>query len=236
MAVAFDTSDRPGARAHVRYSRLSPSKARAVLDLIRGESIERAGEILRLTERDAANVVHGALNSAVANAEHNEQLDPDELFVAECFADEGPTLKRWRPRARGRATRIRKRTCHITVVVGRYTEDELDAIRALEAARGTSVGGSRGAAEARRRRVAASQGEDADEAEEADQADGAETSDDGASEDAPRKTPASRTKKKAAARKAAPKKPTKKTAVAPEQPEKNVTDAGSSDTDDEESS
>ena len=73
-------------------------------------------------------MVAKCLASAVANAEHNDQIDESELFVAECYCDEGPTLKRWRPRARGRATRIRKRTSHVTVILGRYTPDELQAI------------------------------------------------------------------------------------------------------------
>ena len=79
------------------------------------------------------------LDSAVANAGNNNDIPPEELFVAACFADEGPTLKRWRPRARGRATRIRKRTCHITVIVGRYSADELDTIRARQAADRSSL-------------------------------------------------------------------------------------------------
>jgi large subunit ribosomal protein L22 len=76
----------------------------------------------------------------VANAVNNVAIPADELYVSACFADEGPTLQRWRPRARGRATRIRKRTCHITVIVGRYEEDELTAIRAREAGRARPVG------------------------------------------------------------------------------------------------
>ena len=87
------------------------------------------------------------LASAVANARNNDQLDPDELFVSACFADEGTTLKRWRPRARGRATRIRKRTCHITVIVSRLPEDRLERRRARQATETTGL---------RSRRVAAS--------------------------------------------------------------------------------
>jgi large subunit ribosomal protein L22 len=93
-----------------------------VLDLVRGLPVEEARHVLAFTDRRAADPVAKVLNSAVANAEHNFALDSDELVVAEAFADEGPTLKRWRPRARGRATRIRKRTCHITIVVSE--EDE----------------------------------------------------------------------------------------------------------------
>jgi len=102
--------DRPSTKAQVRYVRMSASKARQVLELIRGKSIVAADDILALSERDAALVIQKCLRSAVANAEHNDGLDPEELFVSTCFADEGPTLRRFRPRARGRATRIRKRT------------------------------------------------------------------------------------------------------------------------------
>lgn len=109
-------------RAHAKHIRQSPYKVRRVLDLVRGLPVEEARHVLAFTDRRAADPVTKVLNSAVANAEHNFALDADELIVAEAFADEGPTLKRWRPRARGRATRIRKRTCHITIVVSE--EDE----------------------------------------------------------------------------------------------------------------
>lgn len=104
-------------RAHARYIRQSPYKVRQVLDLIRGLPVEEAEQVLAFTPRAASEPVRKVLRSAVANAEHNHALDADELVVAEAFADEGPTLRRFRPRARGRATRIRKRTSHITVVV-----------------------------------------------------------------------------------------------------------------------
>lgn len=109
-------------RAQAKHIRQSPYKVRRVLDLVRGLPVEEARHVLAFTDRRAADPVTKVLNSAVANAEHNFALDSDELVVAEAFADEGPTLKRWRPRARGRATRIRKRTCHITIVV--TEEDE----------------------------------------------------------------------------------------------------------------
>ena len=147
-------SARPGAKASVRNIRVSAFKARPVLRLIQGESYEEAVEILKFCERGAADVVAKCLRSAAANAEHNEGIDPEELFVFSCFADEGPTLRRWRPRARGRATRIHKRTCHITIQLMRYTPEEL----AERAARESTT--SSAAAEARRRRVAASRGED----------------------------------------------------------------------------
>src|SRR5437870_7123492 len=121
------------AKAIGRHIRVSPYKVRVVLDLIRGHEVQRASDILRLCERDAAIVVGKLLASAMANAEHNHALDPDELYVSACFADEGPTLKRWRPRARGRATRIRKRTTHVTVIVSRLPDAELRRRRALRA-------------------------------------------------------------------------------------------------------
>jgi len=107
--------------------RSSASKVRPVLDLIRGESCGRADEILQFSERRIAGVVARCLDSAIANAEHNSNLPVEELYVAACYADEGPTLKRWRPRARGRATPIMKRTCHITIVLARYSLEEREA-------------------------------------------------------------------------------------------------------------
>ena len=112
------TNEREGTRAVLRHSRMSAYKVRPVLDLIRGKEVAAARDILRFSERDAAIAVGKLLDSAVANADHNDQLtDADELYVSACFADEGTTIKRWRPRARGRATRVRKRTSHITLVV-----------------------------------------------------------------------------------------------------------------------
>jgi large subunit ribosomal protein L22 len=109
-------------RAQAKYIRQSPYKVRRVLDLVRGLPVEEARNVLDFTDRRAADPVRKALDSAVANAEHNHALDADELFVAQAYADEGPTLKRWRPRARGRATRILKRTSHITIVVSEESE------------------------------------------------------------------------------------------------------------------
>ncbi|MEA2434255.1 MAG: large subunit ribosomal protein [Actinomycetota bacterium] len=98
---------------------MSPTKARQVIDLIRGRHVEDARRVLRFTPRGASPVVGKVLESAIANAENNRGLPADELIVVRAWADEGPTLKRFRPRAQGRATRIRKRTCHIAIVVGR---------------------------------------------------------------------------------------------------------------------
>ena len=108
-ATIHKTNERPGTRAQVRYVRVSAYKAREVLDLIRGKHVGDADEILGLVERDIAQIIRKCLASAVANAVNNDSQDPEALFVSACYADEGPTLKRWRPRARGRATRIRKR-------------------------------------------------------------------------------------------------------------------------------
>ena len=124
------TNEREGTRAVLRHSRMSAYKVRPVLDLIRGKTVAEARDTLRLVERDAAIVVGKLLDSAVANAENNDHLDPEDLFVSACFADEGVTIKRWRPRARGRATRIRKRTCHVTIIVSRLPEDRLARVRA----------------------------------------------------------------------------------------------------------
>jgi large subunit ribosomal protein L22 len=104
-------------KAQARFVRVTPFKARRVVDLIRGQHVEEARRILRFTPRAAALPVRKVLDSAIANAEHNHQLPADALFVSRAFVDEGPTLKRYRPRALGRAYRIRKRTSHITVVV-----------------------------------------------------------------------------------------------------------------------
>ena len=104
-------------RATAKYVRVSPRKARIVVDLVRGKTVEQAREILAFTNRGVAETVEKTLNSAVANAEHNNNLNPNALVVKKAFVDEGPTLKRIRPRAKGSASRINKRTSHITIVV-----------------------------------------------------------------------------------------------------------------------
>ena len=147
------TNERPGTRAVLKHAWVSAPKVRVVLDLIRGLDVQSAREVLRFSERDAAQLVGKLLDSAVANAEHNDSLVPDELYVSACFADEGRTNKRWRPRARGRATRIRKRTCHVTVIVSRLPDDRLARLRAKQAAeastrRARRVAGGRKASEA----------------------------------------------------------------------------------------
>ena len=108
---------RAGAKSTARYARVTPQKARRMVDLIRGLPADEARTVMRFAPQAASETVGKVLESAIANAEHNEGLDRDGLVVSEAFVDEGPTLKRFRPRAQGRAYRIRKRTSHITVVV-----------------------------------------------------------------------------------------------------------------------
>ncbi len=107
------------AMAKSSFTRISPTKVRQVVDLIRGHHVEDARRILKFTRRGACTPVAKVLDSAIANAEHNRGLDRDELVVLRAWVDEGPTLRRFRPRALGRATRVRKRTCHVSIVVGR---------------------------------------------------------------------------------------------------------------------
>ena len=105
------------ARAHLRYARISPRKVSVVLDLIRNQPLEKALAILQYTPKAACEPLLKLVKSAAANAENNHNMDKNSLYVAECFANQGPTLKRYRPRAHGRANRILKRTSHITVVL-----------------------------------------------------------------------------------------------------------------------
>jgi large subunit ribosomal protein L22 len=107
--------EQPVVRAHAKFVRMSPRKARLVAEHIRGRSVPEARTILAFTDRRAARVMEKVLSSAVANAEANHGLDGDELMIEGAYVDEGPVIKRWRPRARGRVARIHKPTCHITV-------------------------------------------------------------------------------------------------------------------------
>ncbi len=113
--MALDTSNE--AMAIARYIRMSPKKVRRVLDQIRGQSYREALIMLEFMPYKSCEPILKALRSAVANAENNQGLDPSNLFVSRAFADQGPVLKRFRPRAQGRAYQIRKPTCHITVAV-----------------------------------------------------------------------------------------------------------------------
>jgi large subunit ribosomal protein L22 len=170
--VATKTNEQPGTRAQVRHARFSASKAREVLDLIRGLPVGEAADVLQFTERGASVAIAKVLAAAVANAEHNDELDGDTLYVSACYADEGPTLKRWRPRARGRATRIRKRTCHVTIIVSPMPTEMTAKLEARQASGATpTTRRSRRAQESRRARVARSRGEAAAAETEAEDAD-----------------------------------------------------------------
>jgi len=142
---SFVAGERSGVKASAQYVRMSASKVRVVLDLIRDLPVRRADEVLQFTDREAARVVRKVLASAVANAVHNHEQDAEELYVKAAFADEGPTLKRFTPRARGRAGRINKRTAHITVIVDRLDDDRIEVVQAREAKR-TAAGRRRAAA------------------------------------------------------------------------------------------
>ena len=138
----------PSATAKARFVRVSASKARRVIDLVRGKSVEEALDILRWAPQSASEPVAKVIASAAANAQNNEGLDPSTLVVATVYADEGPTAKRIRPRAQGRAYRIRKRTSHITVIVESRPAKENRGRKATSAsgARAARAQGSKAAA------------------------------------------------------------------------------------------
>ena len=163
--TASKTNERPGTKAVLRHFHMSASKARQVLDLIRGKDVQTAAEILNGTEREAARVIAKVLASAVANAVHNDGQIADDLYVATAYADEGATMGRWRPRARGRATKIRKRTCHITIIVARMDDELLE--RRAEAQRAAGAQRSRRVAESQRRADQQGRGRRRDAAREA---------------------------------------------------------------------
>jgi len=153
---SFVAGERSGTKASALYVRMSASKVRAVLNLIRDLPVRRADEVLQFTDKEAARVVRKVLASAVANAVNNDGQDADELYVVACFADEGPTLKRFRPRAKGRAGRINKRTCHITVIVDTMPEEAIKVRDAKTLAKGSrTAAGSRSARVQASRRAAA---------------------------------------------------------------------------------
>lgn len=144
----FRAGERHGTKATAKHVRSSAYKARVVLDLIRGLPVRRADEVLQFTERAIAKDIRKVLASAVANASNPDNegsyiADADELFVLACFADEGPTLRRFKPMARGRAGRIRKRTCHITVVVARMSDERLAVVQARAEGAGANAAASR---------------------------------------------------------------------------------------------
>ena len=159
------TNEREGTRAVLRYVRVSPYKLRQVIDAIRGKPVEEAADLLRFVERDAAIIVDKLLRSAVANASNNDHLDPEELYVSACYVDEGRRPSVGAPAPRGRATRIRKRSSHVTVIVGRLPEERLARLQArrraenlamrqrrVEATRRARTEGAEGAQNRRERR------------------------------------------------------------------------------------
>jgi large subunit ribosomal protein L22 len=150
---SFVVGERSGTKATAKYVRASASKARVVLDLIRGLDVVSADQVLQFTDRHIARDVRKVLASAVANAVNNDDQDAEELFVVACFADEGPTLKRFRPRARGRASRINKRSCHITVIVARMSDDRIAVIQARQERAGGTAGRGRPQTSAASRRA-----------------------------------------------------------------------------------
>jgi large subunit ribosomal protein L22 len=142
-----ETTEYPSAVAKARFVHVSASKARRVIDLVRGKSVSDALDILRWAPQSASEPVAKVIASAAANAQNNEGLDPATLVVATVYADEGPTAKRIRPRAQGRAFRIRKRTSHITVIVeSRPSKEERGGGRSASAARARRAQGSKAAA------------------------------------------------------------------------------------------
>ena len=165
---SYVAGERSGTKAPATYVRTSASKVRVVLDLVRGLDVKSADQILQLTERHTAIPVRKLLASAVANAVNNDNQDADELYVIACFADEGPTLKRFKPRARGRASRILKRTCHVTIIVARMSDARIAIVQARAERQG--AGSGRPVATSRRDRVARSKEQAADAGAEADAA------------------------------------------------------------------
>jgi large subunit ribosomal protein L22 len=142
------------ARATVRYLHRSPSKVRQVLSLVRGRPAIDAERVLELCGKEAADDVLKLLESAIANAEHLHAIPADELYVARAFCDEGPTRKWGQARARGRYFRIRHRSSHVTIVVARFDDDELDARRRRDEAEGTRGRAQRRSERVRRSRAA----------------------------------------------------------------------------------
>jgi large subunit ribosomal protein L22 len=150
--AATAQDDRIRAHAQAKWVRTSARKARLVLDHIRGRSVPEARTVLAFTTRDVAIDIEKVLRSAVANAEANHGLDGDDLVVEAAFADEGPTLKRWKPRARGRVNRIRKRMCHVTIVLVEQPEQQTPRRRRAAASAETSAPAAEAKPKAKTRR------------------------------------------------------------------------------------
>lgn len=190
------TTEYPSAVAKARFVRVSATKARRVIDLVRGKSVSDALDILRWAPQAASEPVAKVIASAAANAQNNDGLDPSTLVVATVYADEGPTAKRIRPRAQGRAFRIRKRTSHITVIVESRPSQGARASRSASASRARRAEGSKAAAAKKAPATKAAEPTTAEQAP--------------AKKAAAKKAPA----KKAAAKTAAAKTPAKQTAEA----------------------
>ncbi|BDX34144.1 50S ribosomal protein L22 [Mycobacterium antarcticum] len=148
MTTTTQSTDYPSAVASARFVRISASKARRVIDLVRGKSVTEALDILRWAPQGASEPVAKVIASAAANAQNNDGLDPSTLVVATIHADEGPTAKRIRPRAQGRAYRIRKRTSHITVIVESRPPKDKGSSASTASARARRAQGSKAAATA----------------------------------------------------------------------------------------
>ncbi len=215
---ATSISERPTTRAVVKYNGRSPYKVRHVVGLIRGKEAEEAQNELLLCARGAAEEVTKLLNSAIANAEHNQQIPAEELRVKEAFVDEGPTMKRFKARARGRGNRILKRTSHITIILERMTQEDIEKKAARD-----SESGAAGAREQRRPRAEASKAaqkakeealaEESDDSTSAEVVDGeiTEVTDDSTEKAEPKKA-AKKVAKKTTTKKADDKEPAKKVA------------------------
>ena len=212
--MAMTETDARQTVARLRHLRTSPTKIRPVLSLIMGQDVATARDTLRLSDRAVSHEVGKLLDSAVANAEHNDNIPEDELYVAKAFADEGPTLKRWRPRARGRGTRIRKRTTHLTIVVARLDESRLEELRRADA-------GTRGPRRVGRRRPRAEGVSEAEGAAASGVSPDAATDADEADEAAPAKKAAKKSTKKTA-KKAEPAKKTAKKSTKKAEPAKKT--------------
>jgi large subunit ribosomal protein L22 len=140
-------------RAEAKYIRSSARKARIVLEHVRGRTVPEARTVLRFSERAVAREIEKVLHSAVSNAEANHGLIGDELVVVAAFADEGPTIKRWRPRARGRASRINKRTCHITLRLAEAPEPNAPRRKRATAAKASTPASEGGSGTTSKRRT-----------------------------------------------------------------------------------
>ena len=204
------TTEYPSAVAKARFVHVSASKARRVIDLVRGKSVTDALDILRWAPQAASEPVAKVIASAAANAQNNEGLDPSTLVVATVYADEGPTAKRIRPRAQGRAFRIRKRTSHITVVVESRPSREERTGKSAGTARARRAQGSKAAAAKKAPATKAPATKAAVDTTAPEKASGAAKA---AAKKAPAKATATAAAKKAPAKKAAAKKSVAKKAA-----------------------